>query len=45
MKQGKKLHLRHLSPECIKLLHKARELIEVNVIEDPKYSIADDELG
>ena len=45
MKQGKTLHLRHLSPECIKLLHKARKLIEVNVIEDPKYSIADDELG
>ena len=45
MKQGKKLHLRHLSPECIELLHKARELIEVNVIEDPKYSIADDKLG
>ncbi|ORU92705.1 MAG: sodium-independent anion transporter [Cycloclasticus sp. symbiont of Bathymodiolus heckerae] len=45
LKQGKTLHLRHLSPECIKLLHKARNLIEVNVIEDPKYSVADDELG
>lgn len=44
-KLGKNLHLRHLSPECAKLLHKARKLIEVNVIEDPKYSIADDELG
>jgi SulP family sulfate permease len=44
MKQGKTLHLRHLSPECIKLLHKARKLIEVNVIEDPKYAIADDAL-
>ncbi len=45
LKQGKTLHLRHLSPECVKLLHKARKLIEVNVIEDPKYSVADDELG
>ncbi|ORU93171.1 MAG: sodium-independent anion transporter [Cycloclasticus sp. symbiont of Poecilosclerida sp. N] len=44
MKRGKALHLRHLSPECIKLLHQARKLIEVNVIEDPKYAIADDEL-
>ena len=44
MKQGKTLHLRHLSPECIKLLRKARKLIEVNVIEDPKYKVADDAL-
>jgi SulP family sulfate permease len=43
-KLGKNLHLRHLSPECIKLLHKARKLIEVNVIEDPKYKVADDAL-
>lgn len=44
MKQGKTLHLRQLSPECIKLLHSARKLNEVNVIEDPKYAIADDKL-
>ncbi|PCI71275.1 MAG: sodium-independent anion transporter [Piscirickettsiaceae bacterium] len=43
-KAGKTLHLRHLSPECIKLLHNARKLIEVNVIEDPKYKVADDAL-
>ncbi|MCA9003382.1 MAG: SulP family inorganic anion transporter, partial [Planctomycetes bacterium] len=42
---GKELHLRHLSPECTKLLHKAGNMVEVNVIEDPRYFIASDELG
>ena len=42
---GKNLHLRHLSPECRELLNKAGNLVEVNVIEDPKYHIADDRLG
>jgi SulP family sulfate permease len=42
---GKTLHLVHLSEECRKLLHKARGLVEVNVIEDPKYFVADDLLG
>ncbi len=42
---GKRLHLRHMSPECKKLLTKAGELCEVNVIEDPKYFVADDKLG
>lgn len=41
----KRLHLRHLSPECKKLLSKAGDLCEVNVIEDPKYYVADDKLG
>ncbi|NOX09377.1 MAG: SulP family inorganic anion transporter [Gammaproteobacteria bacterium] len=42
---GKKLHLRHLSPECRELLHKAGDLVEVNMMEDPTYHIADDELA
>ena len=42
---GKTLHLRHLSPECRQLLHKAGNLVEVNVIEDPKYHVAVDELA
>jgi SulP family sulfate permease len=42
---GKTLHIRHLSPECRKLLHKAGNLVEVNVIEDPTYHVAVDELG
>jgi SulP family sulfate permease len=36
----KRLHLRHLSPECRALLKKAGKLVEVNVIEDPSYSVA-----
>ncbi|USD36700.1 SulP family inorganic anion transporter [Ferrimonas sp. SCSIO 43195] len=45
LKQGKHLHLRHLSDECRKLLQKAGNLVEVNVIEDPTYKVAVDELG
>jgi len=41
----KRLHLRHLSPECIKLMKKAGDLVEVNMIEDPKYHVADDQLA
>ena len=42
---GKTLHLVHLSEECHKLLTKAGSLVEVNVIEDPKYFVADNVLG
>lgn len=42
---GKKLHLKHLSPDCLELLDKAKGMIEVNVMEDPKYHIADNKLG
>ena len=42
---GKKLHIRHLSKECAKLLDKASTMIEVNRLEDPDYHIADDRLG
>ncbi|MDH5489242.1 MAG: STAS domain-containing protein, partial [Rhodospirillaceae bacterium] len=44
-RRGKRLHLKHLSPECRKLLSRAKDLVEVNVIEDPKYHIATDELA
>ena len=37
---GKKLTLRHLSPECQVLLQDAKELIEVNVSEDPHYHVS-----
>ena len=43
--QGKTLHIRHLSPECIKLLKKAGDLCEVNVLEDPDYHVATDAFG
>lgn len=39
---GKKLHLRHLSQDCQKLLKRANKWMEVSVIEDPKYGIAVD---
>lgn len=42
---GKRLHLRHVSPECRVLLKKAGNLVEVNMIEDPRYYVADDELA
>jgi SulP family sulfate permease len=42
---GKQLHLRHLSPECRQLLKKAGDLVEVNVLEDPRYHVADDQLA
>jgi SulP family sulfate permease len=42
---GKKLHLRHLSPECRLLLKRAGSLCEVNVMEDPNYRVVTDELG
>jgi len=42
---GKTLHLLHLSPECTRLLEKAGGLVEVNVVEDPNYFVAMDELG
>ncbi|KAF7769741.1 sulfate permease, SulP family [Pseudoalteromonas citrea] len=44
-KAGKKLHLRHLSQDCKDLLDKANDLVEVNVIEDPKYKVASDKLA
>ncbi len=42
---GKTLHIRHLSPECVQLLKKAGDLCEVNVLEDPDYHVATDELA
>ncbi len=42
---GKKIHLLHLSPECQKLLTKAGAAVEVDTKRDPKYFVADDELG
>ncbi|WP_373511561.1 SulP family inorganic anion transporter, partial [Persicitalea sp.] len=41
-KVGKKVHLKHLSPDCRKLLANAEELIDVNVVEDPNYKVAVD---
>jgi len=45
IKAGKTLHLRHLSPECSILLKNAGDLVEVNVLEDPRYHVADNQLA
>lgn len=45
LNSGKTLHLVHLSAECKQLLRKAGDLVEVNVIEDPRYFIAEDALA
>lgn len=42
LKVGKKVHLRHLSPDCQRLLKNADKIIDVNVIEDPSYKVAVD---
>lgn len=44
-KTGKKIHLRHLSKDCLLLLDNASEIIDVNIIEDPQYRVLDDALG
>lgn len=45
IKAGKKLHLRHLSPECKELMTKAGDLVEINMLEDPVYHVADDKIA
>ncbi|MGQ2967004.1 SulP family inorganic anion transporter [Methylophilus sp.] len=42
---GKQLHLKHLSKDCQELLENAKALIEVNLLEDPKYKVSDDKLA
>ncbi|MEZ4688794.1 MAG: SulP family inorganic anion transporter [Ignavibacteria bacterium] len=41
-KVNKKLHLRHLSPDCRQLLKNADKVIDVNIMEDPTYKVATD---
>ncbi|MEE9362359.1 MAG: SulP family inorganic anion transporter [Cellulophaga sp.] len=43
-KVGKKVHLKHLSSDCRKLLHNAGEIIDINVLEDPTYKVVVDKL-
>lgn len=42
LKAGKKVHLKHLSQDCRRLLHNADNLIDVNIIEDPSYKVLTD---
>lgn len=39
-KLGKLVTLRHLSPNCKRLMGRAGALVEVNYCEDPKYRVA-----
>lgn len=41
-KVGKKVHLKHLSKDCRRLLNNADEIIDVNVLEDPSYKVVVD---
>lgn len=36
---GKKVHLKHLSKDCVQLLNNAEAIIDVNVMEDPRYKL------
>jgi len=42
---GKRLHLRHLSEDCRRLLDRAGDLIEVNISEDPHYHVLTERAG
>ena len=44
-RDGKRLHLRHLSRECQELLDRASDLVEVNLSEDPNYHVSVDRLA
>lgn len=44
LKMGKKIHLKHLSNDCRKLLKNAEKIIDVNVMEDPTYKLAVDDI-
>lgn len=44
LKLNKRLLLRHLSPDCRRLLKQSGDLCEVNVLEDPDYYVASDEM-
>jgi SulP family sulfate permease len=41
-RNGKELHLLHLSADCQRLLAPASDMIDVNVVEDPNYFVAID---
>ncbi len=38
-KLGKTVHLKHLSKDCVRLLDNAKAIIDVNVLEDPRYKL------
>jgi len=42
-KNGKTIHLRHLSADCVKLIKRAEKICDVNMLEDPDYFVAIDD--
>ncbi|UII30603.1 SulP family inorganic anion transporter [Fulvivirga ulvae] len=44
-RNGKKVHLKHLSEDCRKLMNNASAIIEVNYYEDPTYKVATDQIN
>ena len=40
LKEWKKLHLKHLSHDCYTLIKNADKIVDINIIEDPKYYVA-----
>jgi SulP family sulfate permease len=40
---SKRLHLRHLSPDCTRLIRRAESICDVDVLEDPEYFIVVDD--
>jgi len=43
-KAKKKIHLKHLSKDCIRLLENADDIIDVNVLEAPTYKVVADKV-
>ena len=41
-KNKKRIHLRHLSADCVRLIKRAEKICDVNVLEDPDYFVAID---
>ena len=44
-KLGKTVHLSHLSKDCREMLDNASAIIDINIIEDPKYKLVSDKLA
>lgn len=44
-KAGKTIHLKHLSPDCLRLLKNAEKIIDVNIMEDPTYKVLSDDMA
>lgn len=44
-KQGKKVHLKHLSQDCRQLLDNADAIIDISILEDPTYKVISNKLS